>query len=158
MRFYTKAECEDWLAGRGREIPEPHPDLHFERFLYPKEPYRVYPFARLISDSFNYREPVLLWITEWGIWPSSENGHLYYKVRQSYGDRLLLHERPGHLFLGYESEDLASFLQLAMLNGWGGHFITAANYTNAFFSHDGYIDFFSNSAGDLDDIRKFFSK
>ncbi len=156
MRFYTKAECEDWLAGRGREIPEPRPDFHFERFLFPKEPYRMYPFARLISHSISWKEPVLLWITEWGIW--TENWHLYYKLRQSYGDRQLLHECPGHFFLDYESEDLASFLQLAMLNGWGGYVLTNANYTNAFFSHDEYIDFFANSAGNLDDIRQSFSK
>ena len=90
-----------------------------------------------------YRDDALVWITEWGIWGSSENWHLYYKLRQSYGDLRLLHEAPGHLFLGHESEDLTSFLEIAMLNGWGGYILTAANYVNAFFSHDEYIDFFA---------------
>jgi hypothetical protein len=58
-------------------------------------------------------------ISEWGIWPSSENWHIYYKLRQSYGDHHSLAEAPGHLFLEHEAEDLASFLQLAMLNGVG---------------------------------------
>jgi len=49
--------------------------------------------------------PTLLWITEWGIWPSSEN-------------------------LEHETEDLASFMQIAMLNGWGGYVLTDANYVN----------------------------
>ena len=92
-----------------------------------------------------FRSPVLLWITEWGIWSSSENWHLYYKLRQSYGEQRLLEEAPGHMFLGHESEDFASFLHLAMLNGWGGYALTQADYVNLFFSHDEYIDFFPDS-------------
>ncbi len=105
-----------------------------------------------------YRSPALVWITEWGIWGSSENWHLYYKLRQSYGDLRLLHEAPGHLFLGHESEDLTSFLQVAMLNGWGGYILTQADYLNAFFSHDEYIDFFAaeGGLGLFEDIRKEF--
>ncbi len=78
--------------------------------------------------------------------------------RQSYGDLRLLHEAPGHLFLGHESEDLTSFLQIAMLNGWGGYILTQADYLNAFFSHDEYIDFFAaeGGLGLFEDIRKEF--
>lgn len=96
----------------------------------------------------------LLWITEWGIWPGSENWHLYYKLRHSYGDFRLLHEAPGHLFLDYEVEDLASFLQIVMLNGWGGYVLTEADYVHAFFSHDEYIDFFSSEDIHLDSVRQ----
>ncbi len=100
--------------------------------------------------------PTLLWITEWSIWSSSENWHLYYKLRHSYGDLRLLHEAPGHLFLAHESEDLASFLQVAMLNGWGGYILTHADYVNAFFSHDEYIDFFAKLDDNLGEVRKEF--
>ncbi len=98
--------------------------------------------------------PTLLWITEWSIWPSSENWHLYYKLRHNYGDLRLLHEAPGHLFLGHESEDLASFLQVAILNGWGGYILTQADYVNAFFSHDEFIDFFAKLDDNLQEVRK----
>jgi len=89
-----------------------------------------------------------------GIWPSSENWHLYYKLRQTCGDNRLLHEAPGHLLLEHEAEALASFLQLSMLNGWGGYVLTEANYVNAFFSHDEYFDFFANNSANLANIRK----
>jgi hypothetical protein len=101
-----------------------------------------------------YRLPVLLFVTEWGIWPSSENWHLYYKLRQSYSDNRLLQDAPGHLFLEHEMEDLTSFLQLSMLNGWGGYVLTEANYVNAFFSHDEYIDFFAENSASLAEIRE----
>jgi len=96
----------------------------------------------------------LLWLTEWGLWPSSENWHLYYKLRQTCNDPRLLDEAPGHLFLEHETEDLASVLQVAMLNGWGGYVLTEADYVNAFFSHDEYIDFFANHDANLTPVRE----
>ena len=158
MRFYSKEECEEWLSGREREKPDAIPGIRVERFSYPKEPHRIFVMSHWVSQSLTYRQPTLLWITEWGIWPSSENWHLYYKLRQSYGDHQLLHEAPGHLFLEHESEDLASFAKVAMLSGWGGYILTHANYVNAFFSHDEYIDFFAKLDSSLEDVRKEFGK
>ena len=154
MRFCTKEECETWLSDQQRQKPDLMPDLRVEHIEYPAEPYRVFFFAHWIASELTYRKPTLLFITEWGIWPSSENWHLYYKLRQTYGDNRLLHEAPGHLFVEHEAEDLASFLQLSMLNGWGGYVLTEANYVNAFFSHDEYIDFFGDKDTNLTDIRK----
>ena len=143
MRFYTKAECESWLSDRQRLRPDLVPDVQVERVPYPREPHRVFFVAHWVASQLMYRQPALLFITEWGIWPSSENWHLYYKLRQSYGDIRLLEDAPGHLCVEHEAEDLASFLQLSMLNGWGGYLLTAADYVNAFFSHDEYVDFFA---------------
>lgn len=78
---------------------------------------------------------------------------MYYKLRQSYGDHRLLAEAPGHLFLEHEAEDLASFLQLAMLNGWGGYVLTQADYVNVFFSHDEYLEFFASEDRNLVEVR-----
>jgi hypothetical protein len=152
MRFYTARECEEWLTDRERVRPEQAPGILVERLCYPPAPGRILYCAHWIASNTSYRMPVLLWITEWGIW--RENWHLYYKLRQTYGDSRLLHEAPGHLFLDYEMEDLASFLQLAMLYGWGGYILTQADYVNAFFSHDEYIDFFASHESNLADVRE----
>ncbi|MGC1461393.1 MAG: hypothetical protein WA802_04275 [Terracidiphilus sp.] len=152
MRFYTKLECESWLADRERQKPDSVHDLLVQQVAYPPTPGRIQYCAHWIAMTLTYRRPTLLWITEWGIW--SENWHLYYKLRQSYADHRLLHEAPGHLFLEYEYEDLASFLQLAMLNGWGGYVLTEADYVNAFFSHDEYIRFFASNASQLEEIQQ----
>ena len=156
MRFYTKQECEAWLADRERVKPDLLKDPHMEHVDYPSEPHQVFYIAHWIATQLTYRRPTLLWITEWGIWPSSENWHLYYKLRQSCGDHRLLHEAPGHLFLEHEAEDLATFLQVAMLNGWGGYVLTQADYVNAFFSHDEYIDFFAKELHNLALVREEF--
>lgn len=154
MRFYTNQECKDWLSGLQRQLPDAQMDLHKERVRYPLEPHRMYSLAYWMATSITLRQPALLWITEWSIWPSSENWHLYYKVRHSYHDLRLLHEAPGHYFLDYEVEDLGTYLQVAMLNGWGGYVLTKADYINAFFSHDEYIDFFAGRDELLADVRR----
>jgi hypothetical protein len=41
-----------------------------------------------------------------------------------------------------------------MLNGWGGYVLTEADYVNAFFSHDEYIDFFGDKNANLADTRR----
>ena len=158
MRFYTKEQCEVWLAQRTRVRPDQDKSLPAERFEYPNETCRFFPITSAIAHSITYRQPTLLWVTEWGIWPSSENWQLYYKLRQTYGDFQLLHDAPGHLFLEYESEDLSTFLQLAMLNGWGGYILTQANYVNVFFSHDEYMDFYTPIPQNLSELRSYFAK
>lgn len=100
---------------------------------------------------------VLLWITAWGIFSSCENLHLYHRLRQSYQDFRLLHERPGHLFLKHETEDLASFLQLAMLNTPDGYLLTEYDYANVVFSHDDYMDFYCADAALTESIRSSLS-
>ncbi len=157
MRFYTPEECEAWLAGRKRRRPDVAPPPYKLRVQYPREPYRYYFVAHWIASSLLYRQPALLWITEWGIWGSSENWHLYYKLRQTYGDMKLLHEAPGHLFLDYEAEDLTLFLQVSMLNGWGGYVLTGANYVNVFFSHDTFMDFYAEDEKNLAEAREVFT-
>ena len=152
MRFYTEQECKEWLTGRNRVKPEKVPGILAEQLPYPPTPGRMLYYAEWIAHTITYRLPTLLWITEWDIW--KENYHLYYKLRHSYHDHRLLHEAPGHLFLDYESEDLTSFLWLAMLNGWGGYVLTHADYVNAFFSHDEYIQFFSTDESNLAEVRE----
>ncbi len=153
MRFYTKSECEAWLAGRQQKEPRAGDGLPRVRIAFPPEPHKLYFFARWIAESQTFKRPALLWITEWGIWPSSENWHLYSKLRGTYGDNRLLQESPRHYFLDHEVADLASFLQVSMLNGWGGYVLTEANYVNVFFSHDEYIDFFANHLQNLPNVR-----
>jgi hypothetical protein len=154
MRLYSKEECEDWLKGRERQLPDKVGAV-VHRLGYPTEPHRVFGIAHWIASNLCYREPALLWISEWGIWPSTENWHLYYRLRQSYGDHRLLHEAPGHLFMNYELEDLATMLEVAMLNGWGGYVLTQANYVNVFFSHDEYVDFLAKDEVLLAEVRKW---
>jgi thermostable 8-oxoguanine DNA glycosylase len=55
----------------------------------------------------------------------------------------------------YEIRDLASFLQLAMLNGRGGYVLTKADYVNILFSHDEFIKFYSADERLIEKARNY---
>ena len=147
VRFLTTPECAAWAQARGYVVSAP-PQAAAQQVPHLSVPLPLQPsylaFARAISECLEPRSSCLLWIVEHGIWPSSENWHLYYRVRQSYGDQRLLHEAPGHLFLDYEQADLVTFLQLAFANGWGAEILPQLTYggagtARAFLSHDEFV-------------------
>ena len=97
----------------------------------------------------------LLWVTEYGIWPSSENRHLYYRLRASYGDLRELQAAPGHEFLDYETADLVTFVDLVIQFGWGAYLLPIVGQACIFISHDGWVQVESESDKDriLSDIQ-----
>lgn len=147
MRFLTDAECEAWAEGRGYSLSSPRAaaarELPHISVPLPAQPSYV-AFSRSISSVLAPRSSCLLWVVQHGVWPSSENWHLYYRVRQSYGDQRLLHEVPGHLFLDYEESDFVTYLQLVLGNGWDAEILPhltygGAEHTRAFVSHDEFV-------------------
>jgi hypothetical protein len=103
-------------------------------------------FCRQLEQALQPRDECLLWVTRSDVWRSSENLHLYYRLRQSYGDSQQLDDAPGHLFLRHESADLISFLQVGLLCGWDMHLIPSDGYARAFVSHDEFVDFVADEA------------
>jgi hypothetical protein len=73
LRFYTNEECDTWLSDRQRRKPDLVPDVHVERVEYPPKPYRTYFVAHCVATALMFRRPALLFITEWDVWPGSEN-------------------------------------------------------------------------------------
>lgn len=80
--------------------------------------------------------PVLWWVTEWGVWPSSENAHLFAALRLAGGETRPLDEVPGHLFGASETGALVSYLQVALLSGWGGVALGLDGGSRLILSHD----------------------
>jgi hypothetical protein len=157
MRFLTRAECAQWMAGVGMATTIQKRGAHALVYRFPEPGSRYYALCRSIATSITCRMPCLLWMTEWAVWPSSENLHLYYRVRQSYGDQRLLHEAPGHLFLAHEVEDLTTFLHLSMLFGWGGFVLPQARYVRVFFSHDEFVELHADDAANLESVKQELS-
>jgi len=152
MRFFTPAESKTWcekcevrLTDRG--APErPSTQRHHVRLDIPQSFTRLTWFCQHLERSLQPRDTCLMWVTDWGVWGSSENLHLYYRLRQSHGDLRLLHEAPGHLFLSYEAPDLVSFLQVGIICGWDIHLVPTVGYARAFLSHDEYVEFASDDS------------
>jgi hypothetical protein len=146
MVFRTLAECKERARLQGfkkedfeSEDPFCSPFSTSIR-LYTDQP--TSPSVVLARHLVSWLGPfrnTLLWVNEYGIWPSSENNHLYYRLRQSYGDQRKLQEAPGHEFVAEEVADLTSFLDLTIQFGWGAHLLSIPAAAYIFISHDEWI-------------------
>lgn len=148
MRFLTLEETKNWCENSGYNLlddgkpPKPICEKHSIHLDIPQSFTKLTWFSQHLELSLRPREACLFWVTDWGIW--NQNLHLYYKLRQSYGDQRLIHEAPGHLFLDYESVDLVSFIEVAIICGWDVHLLPTVGYSRAFISHDEFVEFSSD--------------
>jgi hypothetical protein len=152
MFFQTRAECEEWCAFMGIQLDERKtpslecselshsgseifyltcgfPDV-FSKFLW---------FAETLEEAIQPRNSCLIWMTDYGVFSSSENQHLYYRLRQSYGDLRHLHDAPGHLCLKHERPDAVTLIYLSLLFGWDIHVLPVAGYARLFISNDEWL-------------------
>lgn len=152
MWYLTQQESRVWSEGHGFRMDSSGYPVIGERKHSVVTPLSGVNWSKLTGLSeyiASYLVPFdkcLLWVTLWGVWGSSENLHLFYRLRESYGEHRQLADAPGHLFLKHESSDLATFIQLALIFGWDFYLLTSPTYQTAFVSHDEYIQFCTDNA------------
>lgn len=160
MRVFSLEETDSWwrsrgfpLTEQGQPTPPPEPDWHTQGISTELPISRLVPLANTLIEALGPWESALLWITEWDVWPSSRNLHLFYRLRQSYGETRLLEDAPGHLFHVYEKPDLASFLQIALFSAWDAWVVTSHDYARLFLSHDSCVEVSSPEGNHLDEVH-----
>jgi hypothetical protein len=147
MWCLTENDSRAWCESRGFQLDGrgyPVIENRQHSVVTPVSNIKWYKVTWLSGFVASYLEPFdecLLWVTLWGVWSSSENMHLFYRVRESYGERRQLSDAPGHVFLKHESADLATFILLALLFGWDFYLLTFPAYHTAFASHDEFLRF-----------------
>lgn len=123
MRIVSESECQSWLADRWRE-PFAWPAVQ-DRYTYstayvvPADAGRKTALARELNAQIDHRGQGLLWIHEWGVFPSSENMSLFQGYRRFLGDERSLFEAPGHLFNGADLSAVECLLDLVLYFFWG---------------------------------------
>ena len=145
MRFLTKEQVHQWCAKGGIDVRyldgsgNASSEDHRVRFAFPKPAYRLAWLARWLVTTLPGTADRLHWVSRWGIWPSSENWTMYRFLRHGAGDDRELEAAPGLLASADEIDQLASFIQLAMMFGWDCHLWSAKNEAHAFISHDEWV-------------------
>jgi hypothetical protein len=146
MFFKTIKECHEFAQFIGFHVDvdktiirKGQAESHAVRINTSGQTIATYEIANKIVRWFGLTRSCILWVTEFGVWPSSENLHLYYKLRNSYGDYRTLTDAPGHLFLSYETVDLITFIDLLIQFGWGGFLLGTPNHNYITISHDKWI-------------------
>jgi hypothetical protein len=161
MRVCTSEECAAWserLVALDAQR-KPTRDLarpHRVRCDFPKSFTQILWFSRRLEAALQPRQSCLVWVTDWGIFPSNENLHLFYRLRQTYGETRLLQEAPGHLCLDFESAEVVTLVHLGMLFGWDLHLIPASGYARAFVCHDEWAEIAFDDASQFEATVKEF--
>ena len=149
MKFLTNEEARTRAArtlGANGHPVLPIPGCELRREVFEKEPgYTYFARAREIVSSLDYFDWCLLWVVLTEVWPSNENLHLYYRLRESYGNRDQVGDQPGLVALHHEEVDLVTFVHLGMMFGWEMYLVTSHDYGRAFISRDGYFELSSNT-------------
>ena len=149
MDFLHVNECVEWCREHGATIRDPwtlmpdpaltsSPELLFApQGSIGREP----EVADLCLAALSGFDEVLIWVDDWGIWPSSEDWPRFYAARGARGERHALEEKPGHLFAPTDHDDLRLFLLIVLEQGWDAHVLAWREGSLApriWLSHDGW--------------------
>jgi hypothetical protein len=148
MFFRTADDAGDLARGYGYEVSielqdvtllPPKEVIHKATFDFSEKKTNSYVVAKAIVSWLGDFSSCVFWVTEYGIWPSSEDLHLYYRLRRSLGDFRHLHEAPCHDFLSFERNELITFLSIALQFGWGGVMFGTPPNSYLMLSHDSWF-------------------
>ena len=148
MQFLEKSELEEWCIEHQVSLPLSEADgavastRFFGQAVTPRGQEAAVVTAVLAE--LGQWDECLLWIQEWGIWPSSENWPAYYAERGVHGERRSVQVAPGHLALREDSEALATFLRITLENAWEAYVVpvVAGHSTGRWVhaSHDEFVE------------------
>ena len=104
--------------------------------------------ASACIDALGSWDECLLWVRQWGVFPSSEDWPQYYAARARRNERRSLEVAPGHLFYTGETGGFAEFLQLVLQNAWDAEALAVKSgklSARVFVSHDEWVQVWSNA-------------
>jgi hypothetical protein len=114
--------------------------------------------SKLITSFFDTDDEALLWINEFGIWPSSEDRNLFAGFRRSLGENSPLHEKPGHIFRSSELKDVSSLLAMVLYFVWGAILYSPAKGLIIEISHDEVINIHARNKESAMTVTEEFKK
>ena len=118
--------------------------------------------AKEIASIFNKNE-VLLYINEFGIWPSSENMYLFDGYRKSIEIESKIYEKPSHIIGENENIEFYCILGMILYFYMGYMIIPIKNQDEIIrISHDEFIEVYTKNETNeniiLNGIRKIMNK
>ena len=123
MDFLEHHEICDWAEARGLPCGErftiqlPPLQSHARKaYAEGRRSGREGAAARDLIAALGSWDECLVWITEWGVWPSGEDWPGFYTWRGALGEGRSLDVAPGHRFDNHEGPLLAQLLELIMQN------------------------------------------
>ena len=144
MQFLTEQECRSWADTRRLPLGESPwsvladaPPFSVRYFSIPQDAgARVCVVRDLWQRIGSGKAETLLWVTTWGVWPSSEHMPLALGLRRGLGESRHVKDAPGCLARLGQDDDALSVLVVAVLFLWDCWMLAGDGKTAAFLSHD----------------------
>jgi hypothetical protein len=147
MEILTKEEARALLGGGSLDTVLSDWASRLRRvgdtYAIPVDSGRKTALARLLSNLFLRDCSVLLYVSGWGVWPSSENLDLFYGYRRSSGERRTLREAPAHLFEPTDVDTFVSVLSMVLFFLWDAWISDVEGKTLVRVSHDEWFEVFT---------------
>lgn len=161
MKIVSQIECHEWLREKLRKDFAWHVVEHHYAYgltyQMPVDTGKKTALARLLSAGIDATETGLLWITGWGIFPSSENMALFDRYRESMGERRSIGTAPGHLFGKSDVVAIECLLDLSLYFYWDTSLFDARGIWIK-TSHDEYVSVNAIDAVRLKDFEDSLSR
>lgn len=168
MLILSSDECVDWCLGQGYRVKGQAGDWpkrdrggdagYRVQLRYPQEASRLYFLAGVVGGRVDAASECLAWVTQSGVWPSSENLHLFGVWRKSHEETRSLFEAPGYLFRQDEREELVTLLHMAVLFAWDVYVLPGPHGDDVFLSHDEFCVLSFASREEQRDFAKQFKE
>ena len=142
MRCISEDECRLWVHEHcpGPSLASPADDDATLAYGVPADSSAKTCVARAIVADMTISQPGLLWVTEWGVFPSGENLELFRGYRSSLGEERALHDAPGHVFAGPDRAGVEALLALSLYFYWDVALFEGDAGMVAKASHDEWIE------------------
>jgi hypothetical protein len=160
MKFLDDISCAAWCDERGYRtrrtmygLHEPvlREDVPFTDLAYPDDSGHKVALSKEIVHWSQSFESCLIWVREFGVWPSSEHRPLYDRFREALGDTGGLGSASGHLVERSDRDDAISVVALSLLFFWDVYVLPPTPGLVFFASHDEYAGFFISAGNALPD-------
>jgi hypothetical protein len=160
MQVLTEVEASDFLAQNRLGERLTHLDSQVSHTEFTTDVGRRCAYANLLTNYLVTSENSVacLDITDWSVWPSSQNLDLFYAYRRYLGERRLLADAHFHVFTAAEANELRNILHLGLISLFDVAGASTSTDFRFYASHDEYIDVAWYEGADwLPGMKGFFS-
>jgi len=162
MRVIDKIETTTWLSEiglldqSGLLCLSSYPNV--VRIKIPADSGKKTALSKEIGSFFDVDSESLLWIDEFGIWPSCEDWNLFEGFRRSIGESSKLYEKPGHIFCRNDLGVVKSLLAMVLYFYWGAILVSKDKSLIVRISHDEHIVVYAIKRDNLYDVEKILNE
>ena len=147
MIAMSKTEFISWCSTNNicvDEFGRPVLPDELDQFEIPSDAGKRLAMVKQQLSSFEKEQKIIVYVSSWSVWPSSERMHIYERFISSYNQTKPLIEIPCYMFEKTEYEDMLSFVTLCVLFLWDAYVIATNTRRGIFYSHDEMGDKFNN--------------